>query len=128
MSKPLFVRGDFRLHSGIESNWKIDCDALTQEDWETIALLMVTALPIKPFNEVVGVPRGGQLLAEALEPYRSGQGPLLIVDDVLTTGESMEAVRETFLGYKSQGAVVFARGRCPSWVHPLFVLNAREIV
>lgn len=45
----------------------------------------------------------------------------VIVDDVLTTGESMEEMR---LHYSSRtiGVVLFARGKCPDWVTPIFSL------
>jgi len=46
---------------------------------------------------------------------------LLIVDDVLTTGSSMEEVRkEMGTYYQSEGFVLFARGECPDWITPLF--------
>ena len=41
---------------------------------------------------------------------------MLIVDDVFTTGASMEALHTP----GDIGAVVFARGLCPSWITPLF--------
>jgi hypothetical protein len=58
-------------------------------------------------------------------------GPHLIVDDVLTTGGSMERLREerrkllppgTMVepGNWIVGAVVFSRGQCPLWVSALF--------
>lgn len=53
---------------------------------------------------------------------------LLLVDDVLTTGGSLEALRASYLvqpkpGYardQIQGAVMFARGECPTWIKPVF--------
>lgn len=112
----LFRIGDFALHSGDRSRWKIECDSLTDEDWAALALMVVER--VKPFTAVRGVPRGGLKLAKALEPYRSFGNGVLIVDDVLTTGASMEQARR---GRDSaQGAVVFARGECPDWVTPLF--------
>jgi len=33
----LFQFGDFSLHSGSKSKWKIECDALTDEDVEALA-------------------------------------------------------------------------------------------
>lgn len=66
------------------------------------------------------MPRGGLRLAEALKLYVT-EGALLIVDDVLTTGASMEEFRN---GREALGAVIFARGHCPSWVVPLFQMDA----
>jgi adenine/guanine phosphoribosyltransferase-like PRPP-binding protein len=45
---------------------------------------------------------------------------LLIVDDVWTTGGSMEEHRA---GRDAIGAVLFARGPVADWVTPLFTLN-----
>lgn len=53
----LFKLGDFELHSGQRSNWKIDCDALTPADWRALAKMIVDRLA--PFGAVEGVPRGG---------------------------------------------------------------------
>ena len=48
---------------------------------------------------------------------------VLIVDDVLTTGNSMNKLLHS-LPYEHErgivGAVVFARGPCPTWIKPLF--------
>lgn len=115
----LFQLGDFRLHSGATSGYKIECDALTAEDIETLAWL--TAQRIGRFGRVEGVPRGGVRLAEALEQYSMlDDDPLLIVDDVWTTGGSMEAHRN---GREAIGAVIFARNPVADWVTPLFVMT-----
>lgn len=115
----LFQLGNFTLSSGLQSVWKIDCDALTDDDWQCLAWLVAKRLMIQ-FGQVLGVPRGGLKLAEALVPYAT-EGPLLIVDDVLTTGRSMEIFKKDWPD--CIGVVVFARERCPSWVTPLFWLN-----
>lgn len=111
----LFQLGEFTLHSGQKSNFKVECDSLTNVDWGTIAQIISDKFN---FDKVVGVGRGGQKLAKALEPYafHSVRFPLLIVDDVLTTGASMEEERAKWPGYACIGAVVFARGKCPNWV------------
>jgi hypothetical protein len=115
----LFESGLFDLHSGERSVFKIDCDFLRGEDWLTLAKLIVTRVPI--YGSVEGVPSGGLKLASCLDKYRvAGSTGLLIVDDVLTTGNSMEAHRAGRLAY---GAVVFARNECASWITPLFTLN-----
>jgi hypothetical protein len=111
----LFQTGNFRLHSGEESLWKIECDSLSAQDVATLALMLGQVLP--PFGSVIGVPRGGLRLAEALGRH-CRYGPLLIVDDVLTTGRSMEGYHQR--QPDSIGAVLFARGKCPEWITPLF--------
>lgn len=112
---PLFGLGDFPLHSGARSMWKIECDALTYADWEALAFMLIELLPV--FSEVEGVPRGGALLAEIMREYADATGPLLIVDDVWATGGSMEAHRA---GRDAMGAVVFARRPVAQWVTALF--------
>lgn len=113
----LFQRGLFRLHSGTEANWKIECDALTREDVATLAMLI--AERVGAFSSVEGVPRGGIRLEEELRTFQSNSGPLLIVDDVCTTGGSLEAQRD---GRPAVGYVLFSRGAQPSWVRALFTM------
>lgn len=119
----LFQLGDFTLNSGAKSAWKLECDALT--DGEIYALAKMTALMVGPFSNVYGVPRGGLRLAAALKQYCSLAGPHLIVDDVLTTGGSMERRKDALLSGIEKppqvvGAVIFARGQLPMWVKALF--------
>ena len=111
----LFGTGHFKLASGRESFFKIDCDALTDEDWEAIALMASKILP--PFGVVEGVPRGGLKLAEAMKRYLSTSGPVLICDDVWTTGGSMEKMRD---GREAIGLVAFARGPIKPWIYAVF--------
>ncbi len=111
----LFKKGHFILHSGFSTDWFIDMSTLTNEDWDTLA--MVASRIAGPFSMVEGVPRGGIPLAKQLQNSRVEKAPLLIVDDVLTTGASMEKQRN---GREAIGVVVFARGPCPKWVTPLF--------
>ncbi len=113
----LFKLGDFILHSGQKGHFKIDCDALTELDVKTLAYIISKEFR---FSKVVGIPTGGTRLAEACEVWTKEYGPLLIVDDVLTTGASMEEEKEKHPYLHVIGVVLFARGPCPSWVHPLF--------
>lgn len=101
----LFKIGTYKLHSGQTSSWIIDCSALTDDDWDWAAKYVSNYIK---FKSVEGVPNGGLKFAKALEPYLSkdGLGVLLIVDDVLTTGASMEAQRA---GRRAQGFVLFDR-------------------
>jgi orotate phosphoribosyltransferase len=127
----LFQLGDFTLNSGAKSSWKIDCDAFSDGDWQALAQ-MISEM-VAPFQSVEGVPRGGLELARCLNRFRSAMGRHLIVDDVLTTGGSMERLRQKELKnpYYTQngtaiiGAVVFARGPCPAWIAPVCQLPPR---
>lgn len=115
----LFQVGRFTLHSGAVTNWRINCEALGVEDYETLAYLVSKQWR---FKWVTGIPRGGLELAKALQPYcRPDAEAHLLVDDVLTTGASMEEWRKR-LGVQVpvMGSVIFARGPCPGWILPLF--------
>lgn len=119
----LFVDGEFTAHSGETLPFKIECDALADSDLGTLASEIVRRVGL--FRVVVGVPRGGIRIAQALAPHQtlSVFHPMLIVDDVLTTGVSMEEARKRF-GQKTIGAVIFARRPCPDWIMPLFLMSA----
>lgn len=118
----LFQTGRFTLHSGEESDFKIECDALTDDDWETIARQLYHLLPKWP-GHVIGVPRGGLKLAEHLSQWIvPGSDLTVIADDVLTSGQSMEDTRAGITGTVI-GVVAFARGQVSDWVIPLFTLT-----
>ncbi len=108
--------GKFTLHAGDTSDFKIDCDALDDDDLDCVAFLLSRRLAA--FGSVEGVPTGGLRLAEKMKQYATSGG-LLIVDDVLTTGVSMEEQRA---GRGASGAVIYARGAVPAWVTPLFTM------
>lgn len=114
--RDLFRTGAFILHSGSHADWIIDAEALTDTDLATLA--KVAARVVGPFGEVEGVPRGGLRFAAALSKYTT-VGPLLIADDTLTTGTSMEEQRA---GRDAKGIAIFARGECPRWVTAMFTL------
>ena len=117
----LFQKIDFISHSGIPLKWKIECDALSADEWNAIAT-MIMDYQKNPFYKAVGIPRGGLPLAEALNQYASGdqKDPVLICDDVFTTGNSiLDFIKKEYPMWTSgQGFrwVVFARK--PSNVHP----------
>lgn len=112
--------GWFSTHSKFQLPWKIDCDAMADSDIDAIAQLIRWKFA---FGAVYGVPRGGIRLAEALEPHCEKHYPLLIVDDVLTTGRSMIEAREKLKILPVIGIVIVARGKCPDWVWPIFTVN-----
>ena len=122
MTTSLFRWGEFKLSSGSTSCFKIDTDALEPADWYSIACLVMRMMP--PFSKVEGVPRGGLPLARMLREraYATSAGGLLIVDDVLSTGASMEKKRA---GRKAKGFVVFSRAEPPPWVTALFTMEMK---
>ena len=122
----LFKSGDFKSHSGLDLSWKIECDALSDSEWFTIKKMIMEHTP--PFRKAVGIPEGGVKLGSLLNEHATGneEDPVCIVDDVLTTGESMEYFLSQYkrnrrlMPYMAIGWVVFARGQCPHWVSALF--------
>lgn len=134
----LFQAGDFTLRSGAKSSWRIECDGLTPEDWEGLARIASEVLP--PFRYAEGVPRGGVPFAIALGRYATGDEthPVLICEDVCTTGGSMERFRSDYMtdpyGLSAPmeltefiGVCAFARGPAvPRWVTPLFRMPAPQ--
>ena len=111
----LFRIGDYTLASGRRARFKIECDALMDEDWLALAELIAARVA---FSEAVGVPRGGVKLAKALAGFAT-YGRRLVVDDVLTTGGSITKL----MGPDDLGFVVFARGPLPPRVRALFVMD-----
>jgi len=119
----LFQSVDFKSHAGLDLSWKIEMDALEDEEWVTISQMILELS--EPFREAIGVPRGGTRLGKLLNQHGTGKrdNPILIVDDVLTTGGSMEDFKRKRLfrnPTKYIGWVVFARGYPPSWCKALF--------
>jgi hypothetical protein len=120
----LFQSIDFTSHSGLDLSWKIEMDALSDPEWFTIKKMIMELTP--PFKEAVGIPTGGSKLGDLLNEHGTGkeEDPICIVDDVLTTGESMEYFLTQYQRnrrpFTAIGWVVFARGQCPGWVTSLF--------
>tara|TARA_B100000686_G_scaffold252124_1_gene262732 strand:- start:4143 stop:4523 length:381 start_codon:yes stop_codon:yes gene_type:complete len=120
----LFQSVNFKSHSGLNLTWKIEMDALSEQDWFTIKKMIMEITP--PFREAVGIPRGGVKLGDLLNEHATGKegDPICIVDDVLTTGGSMEYFLTQYQRnrrpFTAIGWVVFARTQCPPWVKALF--------
>jgi len=115
----LFQKINVILHSGKKSDFKIECDDLSYSDVETLCYLISKKFK---FFSVFGVPTGGIKFAEKLKKYctNNPDDPTLVVDDVLTTGNSMiEFVKEQNIP-NPIGVVLFSRGKCPDWISPMF--------
>jgi TRAP-type C4-dicarboxylate transport system substrate-binding protein len=137
MSDRVFQLGDVRLSSGRQSKYKIEMDAAPDGDIECWAFLI--AQMIGAFESVEGVPRGGLRLAAALGKYvtpnskpASALHTHLLVDDVLTTSKTMdrafaEHTQKVLTGSVGLivGAVVYARGPCPTWIKAVCTVNER---
>ena len=122
----LFQEGKFRSHAGLDMSWKIEMDSLTYDEWKCIAQMIMDFT--QPFERVVGVPRGGTVLANILNKYATDneKDPICLVDDVMTTGGSMIDFKANLPFDNVIGWGVFARGPCPYWVHALFRMPYME--
>lgn len=116
----LVIDGKFISHSGKELDFKFDCDAFSDKDIEGFAKIISRKIR---FSEVIGIPTGGTRLALALNKYTTYNSCLLIVDDVLTTGKSMQEERIKAGRLGTLGAVIIARGPCPDWIHSILQFN-----
>ena len=115
----LFIREDFISHAGLTLTWKVECDALTDNDYEALAKIVSEKLS---FRDVKGIPRGGIPFEKALKPdcTNDENDPLLIADDVYTTGTSMREVYEE----GAIGIVVFARNEITDdWIKAIWQLS-----
>ena len=114
----MFNWGDFISSAGETLPFKIECDDLTDKDWDTLARIVASRISYK---RAIGVPRGGLKFAEALNRYRNKDSMLIIIcDDVLTTGKSMQKYYEQYSHLPIIGIVVFARRECSAWIKPIF--------
>jgi hypothetical protein len=127
----LLQKKNFISHAGLNLTWKMECDALTNEDWQTVVHLVNEYFKaIGGFKEAIGIPRGGLVFAQSLQQYRDPKSHrILIVDDVLTTGKSLHderAARFKNTDYDPiEGVVLFNRssGYVPSWIHCIFSMG-----
>ena len=125
----LFQKINFTSHSGLDLTWKIEMDALSRGDWECIAQMIFELSP--PFREAIGIPRGGVKLGKLLNLHGTGkkEDPICIVDDVLTTGGSMDEFK-TKRQWRNPtnyiGWVVFSRSQTPHWVNALFQMPYKD--
>ena len=125
----LFIEEDFTGHSGGQLHWKIEMDALDGAEWKCIAR-MIMEHETRPFQAAIGIPRGGLTLSTYLNEYstQNPEDPYLIVDDVLTTGGSMDEFKEEhFKDKKVVGWVVFARRKPADWINALFQMPKHSV-
>ena len=126
----LFQKVDFKSHSGLNLSWKIECDEISKKEWKCLAE-MIMDYEKRPFQAALGIPRGGIILGTYLNEYSTQniEDPYLIVDDVLTTGGSMDDfVNSYFRNRKPNyfGWVVFARNKPQHWVKALFQMPIKK--
>ena len=121
----LFQIGDFTSHAGLPLTWKIECDAITMDEWVCIAR-MIMEYQKEPFRYAVGIPRGGAHLGFALNAHATDDPNhrVLICDDVYTTGTSFKEFMKDEL-YKEDEVikwVAFARRPTTNNVNALFTM------
>lgn len=124
----LFQKKRFTMHSGGVSDFKLECDALTRKDYETLAYMVSRKIQ---FKKCFGIPRGGLPFEKALKQYENNNSEtILIVDDVFTTGGSIIQFKNQLLqdGVINQETdvqviVVFSRGKLLPNVVSIFSLN-----
>jgi hypothetical protein len=123
----LFEAGEFTSHAGLKLAWKIECDAIRPEEWLTLAQ-MIREYEAQPWSRAVGIPRGGVALGRALDKYSTGNpnDPVLIADDVYTTGTSFREYKAEF--YADTATLqwcVFARNPTAGRTKALFTMPAK---
>jgi len=118
----LFDDEEFISHAGLKLGWKIEMDALYTDDWRCLAK-MIMEYENRPFRKAVGIPRGGVRLGEMLDKHSTGNpdDPVLIVDDVYTTGTSFrEFIEENYPDDNVICWTVFARDVISGNINALF--------
>tara|TARA_Y100000385_G_C13012491_1_gene602352 strand:+ start:837 stop:1223 length:387 start_codon:yes stop_codon:yes gene_type:complete len=123
----LFQSVDFVSHSGLNLTWKIECDAISDEEWKTLAK-MIREYETSDWKTVVGIPRGGMKLANALDIYstNNSKDPILIADDVYTTGRSFRDFSNNFPNDKLLKWCIFARNPIKGDEKTLFTMPTKE--
>jgi len=146
----LFRSGPFTLHSGGKSPYLIDCSALSHDDWRTLAETAVPLLPpfgtvegiprgglafAAALRRYESCTCGHHHYLHSFQGWMqrpvpchecgcekfTGIDTLLIADDVLTTGRSMEEWRRKCGAKVVAGVVAFARTVPPPWITPRFL-------
>ena len=61
----LFQQVDIIGHAGGRLTWKIECDALSEAEWRTLATILMI-YEKRPFRVAVGIPTGATTLGNIL--------------------------------------------------------------
>lgn len=120
----LFQKIDFISHAGLPLTWKLECDAISKDEWIALAHI-IREYEKQDWHKAVGIPRGGVPLGEALNKYSTGdpKDPVLVVDDVYTTGKSFkDYVKENYPNDNVIQWAVFARKPTEDGVKALFTM------
>ena len=125
----LFQDVDVVGHAGGRLTWKIECDALSTEEWRVLGNLILH-YEKRPFRVAIGIPTGATELGNILNQYATGesQHPVLVVDDVYTTGTSFREFKEAH--YKDEHIiqwVCFARKPTSPDINALFTMPAEVL-
>ena len=125
----LFQDVDVVGHAGGRLTWKIECDALSTEEWRVLGNLILH-YEKRPFRVAIGIPTGATELGNILNQYATGesQHPVLVVDDVYTTGTSFREFKEA--NYKDEHIiqwVCFARKPTSPDINALFTMPAEVL-
>ena len=119
----LFQKIDFISHAGLPLSWKIECDAISSDEWIALAHIIREFEP-RNWRYSIGIPRGGVALGKALDKYSTNNSndPVLIVDDVYTTGKSFKDFKNNFPNEEVLQWCVFARKPTENGVNALFTM------
>ncbi|MEK9774522.1 MAG: hypothetical protein VW298_02790 [Candidatus Woesearchaeota archaeon] len=119
----LFQKIDFISHSGLPLTWKIECDGISSDEWVALAHI-IREYEKRNWQYAIGIPRGGVKLAKELDKYSTNDinDPILIVDDVYTTGRSFRDFSENFVDSEIIKWCVFARKPIQEDVNALFTM------
>ncbi len=125
----LFQDVDIIGHAGGKLTWKIECDALSDAEWQVLANLILH-YEKRPFRVAIGIPTGATALGNILNRHATGErrDPVLVVDDVYTTGTSFREFKEK--NYADEHIiqwVCFARKPTTSDVNALFTMPAEVL-
>ena len=120
----LFQEYNYVGHAGGNLTWKIECDAITDAEWKVLATVLLQ-YEKRPFRVAVGIPRGATKLGNILNEFATGepQHPVLVVDDVYTTGTSFREFKAKH--YKDEHIiqwVIFARKPTTNDINALFTM------
>jgi len=120
----IFQNKPFIGHAGQELPWKVECDALTDDDWKWAAARVAERIT---FGTVTGIATGGLAFESALDKYKARDSEVcLICDDVLTTGTSMKEFRRLLKININPGLIIgvvlFARTEPPPWIGAIWRL------